>query len=108
MKIKKILQDEKATVNTFINYCIGVTHSLELKKKKVGLENTRSKTVRNFKNSDSIKKIKKSQQASENSSFSFKVITEEEVKNAMKNLPIMKSTISGDIPTKILRQHTQI
>ena len=38
----------------------------------------------------------------------FKVISEEEVKCAIKDLPINKSTISGDIPTKILKQHAQI
>ena len=63
------------------------------------------KTFRNFEN---IKKIKKSQQAVANSSFSFKIISEEEVKNAIKGLPINKSTISGDIPTKILKQYAQI
>ena len=59
-------------------------------------------------NFESVKKIKESQQAAENSSFSFKLISEEEVKNAIKDLPINKSTISGDILTKILKQHTQI
>ena len=63
------------------------------------------KTFRNF---ESIKKIKESQQGAENSSFSFKVISEEEVKNAIKDLPINKSTISGDIPTKSLKQYAQI
>ena len=42
-------------------------------------------------------KIKESQQTAENSSFSFKVISKEEVENAIKDLPINKSTISGDI-----------
>ena len=63
------------------------------------------KTFRNF---ESIKKIKESQQGAENPSFSFKVISEEEVKNAIKDLPINNSTISGDIPTKILKQYAQI
>ena len=52
-----------------------------------------------------FEKIREFQQAAESSSFSFKVISEEEVKNAIKDLPINKSTISGDIPTKILKQH---
>ena len=42
-------------------------------------------------------KIKESQQTAENSSFSFKVISKEEVENAIKDLRINKSTISGDI-----------
>ena len=61
--------------------------------------------LRNF---ESIKKIKESQQGAENFSFLFKVISKEEVKNAIKGLPITKSTISGDIPTKILKQYAQI
>ena len=63
------------------------------------------KTFRNF---ESIKKIKESQQGAEDSSFPFKTNGEEEVKNAIKDLPINKSTISGDIPTKILKQYSQI
>ena len=87
---------------------INVTHSLDLKIKNIGLENAPSKIVKIFRIFDNIKKIKKSQQAVANSSFSFKIISEEEVKNAIKGLPINKSTISGDIPTKILKQYAQI
>ena len=64
--------------------------------------------MKNFRNFESIKKIKESQQKAENSSFSFKIISEEEVKNAIKDLPIKKSTISGDIPTKIIKQNARI
>ena len=78
---------------------INVTHSLDLKIKNIGLENAPSEIVKIFRIFDNIKKIKKSQQAVANSSFSFKIISEEEVKNAIKGLPINKSTISGDIPT---------
>ena len=60
--------------------------------------------MENFRNSESIKKIKESQQAAENSSFSFKIISKKEVKNSIKDLPINKSTISGNIPTKILKK----
>ena len=69
-----------------------VTLSLGLKKKNIRLENTLSKIVKYCKNS----------------SFSFKVINKEEVKNTIKDLPIHKSTIYGDIPIKILKQYTQI
>ena len=64
--------------------------------------------MKNCRNFESLKKIKESQEAAENSSFSSKVISEEEVKNAIKNLPINKCTISGDIPTKILKHNAQI
>ena len=64
--------------------------------------------MKNFRNFESIKKIKESQQTAGNSSISFKIISEEEVKNAIKDLPINKSTISVDITTKILKQHAQI
>ena len=57
---------------------------------------------------ESIKKIKKYQQEAENPAFSFRVISEEEVKNAIKDLPINKSTISGDIATKRFKQYAQI
>ena len=59
---EKILQDEKA----FSNYFIDATHSLCLKKKNIGLKNALSKIVNNFRNSEGIKKIKESQQAPEN------------------------------------------
>ena len=36
------------------------------------------------------------------------MISEEKVKNAIKYLPINKFTISADIPTKTLKQYTQI
>ena len=66
--------------------------------------------MKNFKNlkEESIKKIKEYQQAAENPPFSFKAISGEEVKNAIKDFTINKSTISADIPTKILKQHAQI
>ena len=105
---QKILQKEKAIPNTFNNYFTDVTHSLGVKKKNVGLGNTFSKIVKTFRNFESIKKIKESQQGAEDSSFPFKTNGEEEVKNAIKDLPINKSTISGDIPTKILKQYAQI
>ena len=101
---EKILKDKKAIINTFTNYFTSVTHSLGLKT----LDNTLSKIVKNFRNFERIKKIKESLQAAGNSSFSFKMISEEEVKNVIKGLPINKSTTSGNIPTKILRQNAQI
>ena len=61
--------------------------------------------IRNF---ESIKKIKESQEVAENSLFSFKVISEEELKYVITDLPLNKSTTSGDIPTKILKQHAEI
>ena len=105
---EKILQDKKAIASTFNKYFTDGTHSLGLKKKNIGLENSLSKIVKAFRNFESIKKIKEPQQGAENSSFSFKVISEQEVKNAIKDLPINKSTISGDIPTKILKQYAQV
>ena len=57
---EKIWQDLKAIANTFINYFTDVTHSLGLKKKNIGLENDLSKILKNFRNSESIKKIKES------------------------------------------------
>ena len=105
---KSYCQDEKAIANTFSDYFTDVTHSLGLKKKNIGLENTLSKIKKTFRKIESIKKIKKSQQEAENPAFSFRVISEEEVKNAIKDLPINKSTISGDIATKRFKQYAQI
>ena len=80
---EKILQEEKAIAITFNNYFTDVTHSLGLKKKNIGLENSLSKIVKTFRNFESIKNIKESQQAAENSSFSIKTISGEEVKIAI-------------------------
>ena len=77
---EKILQDKKAIANSFNNYFTDATHSLGLKKKNIGLENTLTKIVKNFKHFETIDKIKESKPATENSSFLFKVISEEEVK----------------------------
>ena len=98
----------KAIANTFITCFTNVTDSLGLKKKNIGLENALPKIVEKFRKSESIKKIEESQKAAENSSFSFKIVSKEEVKNAIKDLPINKSTISDDIPTEILKSHAQI
>ena len=54
-KCDKILQDDKATANTFINYFTDVTDYLGLKKKTIGLEKPLSKIVENFRSPDSIK-----------------------------------------------------
>ena len=80
---EKILQEEKAIAITFNNYFTDVTHSLGLKKKNIGLENSLSKIVKTFRNFERVKNIKESQQAAENSSFSIKTISEEEVKIAI-------------------------
>ena len=77
------MQEEKAIAITFNNYFTDVTHSLGLKKKNIGLENSLAKIVKTFRNFESIKNIKESQQAAENSSFSIKTISEEEVKIAI-------------------------
>ena len=61
--------------------------------------------LRNF---ESIKKIKESQQGAENSSFLFKVISKEEVKNAIKGLPITKLLFLVTFQPKILKQYAQI
>ena len=67
------MQDDKIIANTFLNYFTDATHSLDLKKKNtISKKNTYSKIVDNFRNSESIKKIKESQKAAENSSFSLK------------------------------------
>ena len=51
--------------------------------------------MKSFRSFESIEKIME------------KVISEEEAKNVIKDY-INKSTIFGDIPTKILKQHAQI
>ena len=55
---EKILQDKRSIANTFNNYFTDVSHSLGLKKKNIGLEDTLSKIVRNFKDFENIKNIK--------------------------------------------------
>ena len=97
---EKILQGQKAIANTFNNFFTELTHSLGLKKKNIGLENTLSSIVKNVRNFESIKKIKASQEAAKNSSFLFNVIGEKEVKNVMKQLPINKCTFSGENPNQ--------
>ena len=72
VKNDKILQGDKIIANAFINYFTDATHFLGLKKKNTILKNTYSKIVDNFRNPECIKKIKKSQEAAENSSFSLK------------------------------------
>ena len=57
------------------------------------------KTFRNF---ESTKKTKESQQGGQNSIPPFKIITEEEVKNAIKDLPINKSTFQVIFQPKFL------
>ena len=96
----KILQGQKATANTFNNFFTELTHSLGLKNKNIGLENIYSRIVKNVRNFECIKKIKASQEAAKNSSFSFKEIGEKEVENVIKQLPINKCTFSGENPNQ--------
>ena len=99
----KILHDNKAIANIFMKYFTDVTQSLCLKKKNFGIEKILPKIKENFRIFEGIKKIKESQQVTGNSSFSFKVVSEGEVRNAIKVLPINKPTISGNIPTKSIK-----
>ena len=86
-----------------MKYFTDVTLSLCLKKKNFGIEKSLPKIKENFRIFEGIKKIKESQQVTGNSSFSFKVVSEGEVRNAIKVLPINKPTISGNIPTKSIK-----
>ena len=85
-----ILQEEKVTL---LNYFTDLTDILGLKNTKIGLEKSFSQFVENFRNSESMKKIKEFlQEATKDSSISFKAIIVEEIQTAIKDLPINKST----------------
>ena len=90
---------------TVITHELTVTTVTDSHNKRIDSYKRIDSLIRNF---ESIKKIKESQEAAENSSFSFKVISEEELKYTITDLPINKYTTSGDIPTRILKQHAQI
>ena len=99
----KILHDNKAIANIFRKYFTDATHSLRLKKKNFGIEKTLSKIKENFRIFACMKRIKGSQQVTKNSSFSVKLVSEGEIRNAIKALHINKPTISGNIPTNSLK-----
>ena len=74
------------------------------KNAKIGLEKSFSQFVENFRNSESMKKIKEFlQQATKDSSISFKAIIVEEIQTAIKDLPINKSTYLVIFQQKFIR-----
>ena len=104
---KNVIKDDTEIADTFNNYFTDHTETLQLKKRKYFINKEISCIVESFKDCESIRKIKEVHKIEENS-FSFTLFTEEEVKDAIKNLPNNKATTFNDIPVKILKQFLEV
>ena len=99
-----LITDEKLLAEAFNDFFINVVSNL-------GINITDDKSgkgdVSNYDNHPSIITIKQ-RIADTNKVFSFRKVTKEEISSAIKTLNRKKATLSNDIPTKIIRQFSEI
>ena len=95
-----LITDEKLLAETFNDFFINVVSNL-------GINIIGKGDISNYDNRPSIITIKP-RIADTNKVFSFRKVTKEEISSAIKTLNCKKATLSNDIPTKIIRQFSEI
>ena len=107
----KIISDEKQLTKLFNSYYINIVEkSSDTKTFGINFKNTSVHSVRDIVNSykshPSILKIKQvvnGSNVSDSERFSFKTISESEIKDLLKNLDIKKASGIDTIPSKLVK-----
>ena len=101
-----IVSDEKELATIMNNFFINITKGLEMKKDSKGKLNNLEDILKAFGSHQSIEKIKKAINTTED--FSFRHVKDDEVRNFIMNLDGSKATPVGDIPIDMLKQTIDI
>ena len=99
-----LITDEKLLAETFNDFFINVVSNLGI---NIIDDKSGKGDISNYDNRPSIITIKP-RIADTNKVFSFRKVTKEEISSAIKTLNCKKATLSNDIPTKIIRQFSEI
>ena len=104
----KIISDELEIAETFNNYFGNIISDLGIKNDNILSENSDPviNAISYYENHPSINKIKDFKE--ENSSFNFVKVTLQEVREHIGKLDNSKSMQSCDIPTKVIKENSEI
>ena len=89
------------------NYFTGITNHLNLKPDQIKQSENPTNIIENFKNHESIKRIKLAN-FHHRQTFNFRYVSVKEVKKELMNLSSKKVTRKGDIPAKILKDSLSV
>ena len=89
------------------NYFTDITSHLNLKPDQINHSENLANIIENFKNHESIQKIKLAN-FHHRQIFNFRYVSVKEVKKELMNLSSKKATRKGDIPAKILKNDLSV
>ena len=84
------------------NYFTGITNHLNLKPDQINHSENLTNIIENFKNHESIQRIKLAN-FHHRQTFNFRYVSVKEVKEELMSLSSKKATKKGEIPAKILK-----
>ena len=89
------------------NYFTGITNHLNLKPDQINHSENLTNIIENFKNHESIQRIKLAN-FHHRQTFNFRYVSVKEVKKELMNLSSKKATRKDDIPAKILKDSLSV
>ena len=111
-EVEKVISDDTEIAETFNEFFVNIVPSLKISPKEnyktdVGNDNEQILNyINKFKNHPSIKVIKSRKK--EEQTFTFNYVSYEEVLNEIRKLQTTKTTQQNDIPTKILKENSEV
>ena len=111
-EVEKVISEDMEIAETFNEFFVNIVPSLKISPKEnyetdVGNDNEPILNyINKFKNHPSIKVIKSRKK--EEQTFTFSYVSYEEVLNEIRKLQTTKTTQQNDIPTKILKENSEV
>ena len=111
-EVEKVISEDMEIAETFNEFFVNIVPSLKILPKEnyetdVGNDNEPILNyINKFKNHPSIKVIKSRKK--EEQTFTFSYVSYEEVLNEIRKLQTTKTTQQNDIPTKILKENSEV
>ena len=108
----EIIKTQKGTAKVLNTFFSNIVQSLHIQQYNVGdpicekIDDALLKSIGRYRNHPSILTIKKF--CNSKSHFSFKNVQKEEILKRLNNLNINKATQNTDIPTKIIKENSDI
>ena len=111
-EVEKVIPEDMEMAETFNEFFVNIVPSLKISPKEnyetdVGNDNEPILNyINKFKNHPSIKVIKSRKK--EEQTFTFSYVSYKEVLNEIRKLQTTKTTQQNDIPTKILKENSEV
>ena len=103
----KIVANDQDIANIMNNYFAGITSHLNLKPEQINHTENLTNIIDNFKNHESIQRIKLAN-FHHRQTFNFRYVSVKEVKTKLMNLSSKKATRKGGTPAKILKDSLSV